>query len=64
MKFCHSQVNGWNIISSEISQTQKAKKPHVLSHMWNIDLTQMQLYYETLVTLKGMSLMGIGKLRT
>jgi hypothetical protein len=39
-----------NIILSEVSQTQKAKKLHVLSHMWNIDLTRMQDYYEPLVT--------------
>jgi hypothetical protein len=29
-----------NIIISEVSQAQKTKK-HVLSHLWNIDLTQM-----------------------
>jgi hypothetical protein len=34
MKFCHSQVNGWNWrILSEIIQTQKAKKPHILPPM-------------------------------
>jgi hypothetical protein len=42
-----------NIILSVVSQTQKAKKQHVLSHMWNIDLIQTQQYYEKLVTLKG-----------
>jgi hypothetical protein len=49
-----------NIILSEISQVQKAKatwfrrpKPHVLSHMWNTDPTQIQQYYEKLFTLWG-----------
>jgi hypothetical protein len=37
-----------NIILSEVSQTQ-GQKPHVLCHMWNIDLTQVQQYCETLV---------------
>jgi hypothetical protein len=31
-----------NIISSEISEAQKAKNMHVLPHMWIIDLKQMQ----------------------
>jgi hypothetical protein len=31
-----------NIILSEVSQAQKAKKSHVLPHMWIIDLKQMQ----------------------
>jgi hypothetical protein len=47
-----------NIILSEVSQTQKAKSLHVLSHMWNIDLIQMQQYYEALVTQKGRSPTG------
>jgi hypothetical protein len=38
-----------NIILSEISQAQKAKG-HVFSHMWNIDLIQIQQYYEKQVT--------------
>jgi hypothetical protein len=42
-----------NIICSEVSQGQKAKMLHVLSHLWNTDPTQMQQYYETLVTLIG-----------
>jgi hypothetical protein len=42
-----------NIILSEVSQTQKAKRPYFPSHMWSIDLIQMQQYYETLVTLRG-----------
>jgi hypothetical protein len=28
-------------------------KPHVFSHIWNIDLIQRQRYYETLVTQRG-----------
>jgi hypothetical protein len=28
-------------------------KPHVFSHMWNSDLTQIQQYYEKQVTLRG-----------
>jgi hypothetical protein len=31
----------------------EGQKPYVLSHKWNIDLTQMQQYYEILVTLRG-----------
>jgi hypothetical protein len=38
-----------NIILSEVSQAQKAKSC-MFSLMWNTDLTQMQQYYETLVT--------------
>jgi hypothetical protein len=41
-----------NTILSEVSQAQKAKS-HMLSHMWTIDLIQMQQYCETLVTLMG-----------
>jgi hypothetical protein len=41
-----------NIILSEVSQAQKAKS-HIFSLMWNIDIIQMQQYYETLVTLRG-----------
>jgi hypothetical protein len=40
-------------ILSEVSQAQKAKKLHVLSHMWNTDLQQIQQYYEILITLRG-----------
>jgi hypothetical protein len=39
-------------ILSEVSQTQKPKSC-TFSLMWNIDLIQMQQYYETLVTLRG-----------
>jgi hypothetical protein len=35
-----------NIILSEISQIQKAKRPYVFNHMWNIELIQIQHYYE------------------
>jgi hypothetical protein len=43
-----------NIILSEVGQAQKAKSHiYVLSHLWNLDLTQMQQCYETLVTLRG-----------
>jgi hypothetical protein len=41
-----------NIILSEVSQAQETKS-HIFSHMWNLDLAQMQQYYETLVTLMG-----------
>jgi hypothetical protein len=34
-----------NIILSEVSQVQKAKS-YVFSNMWNIDLIQIQQYYE------------------
>jgi hypothetical protein len=40
------------VILIEISQIQKAK-PHVLSHMWNIHLIQIQQYYEKLLILEG-----------
>jgi hypothetical protein len=42
-----------NIILSEVSQAQKAKKSHVLPHMQIIDLKQMQQYYWTWVILRG-----------
>jgi hypothetical protein len=38
-----------NIISSEVSQIQKA----VFSHTWNVDLIQIQKYYEKQVTVRG-----------
>jgi hypothetical protein len=41
-----------NIILHVISQAQKAKIC-IFSILWNIDLIQIQQYYETLVTLKG-----------
>jgi hypothetical protein len=41
-----------NIILSEVSQAQKAKNL-MFSHLWNIDLIQMQQYEEILLTLKG-----------
>jgi hypothetical protein len=41
MKFCHSQVNGWNRRTGEVSQAQKAKN-HVFPHMRIIDPKQMQ----------------------
>jgi hypothetical protein len=31
-----------NIILTEISQAQKAKKSYVLPHMWTLDLKQLQ----------------------
>jgi hypothetical protein len=42
-----------NIILSEINQLQKAKGHIFFSHMWNIDLKQMQQYYEKQVILRG-----------
>jgi hypothetical protein len=47
-----------NIILSEVSQAQKAKSHHVFSHMWNINLTQMQQYYEKQVTLREVTYEG------
>jgi hypothetical protein len=41
-----------NIILSEVSQVQKAKN-HVFSHIWNIDLIQIQQYNDKQVTLRG-----------
>jgi hypothetical protein len=40
-----------NIILSEVSLIQKAKKPDVFSHMWNIDLIQIQQYHKKQITL-------------
>jgi hypothetical protein len=40
------------IILSEVNQVQKAKS-HIFSHVWNVDLIQMQQYFEKQVTLKG-----------
>jgi hypothetical protein len=39
MKFCRSQVNGWNWRTA-VSQAQKGQR-HVFSLTWNVDLTQM-----------------------
>jgi hypothetical protein len=39
-----------NIILSEVNQVQKAKSC-MLSLIWNIDLIQMQQYYEKQITL-------------
>jgi hypothetical protein len=33
-----------NIVLSEVSQVQKAKTCMFFSHMWNVDLTQIQQY--------------------
>jgi hypothetical protein len=53
-KWILSFVSKWigqeNIILSELSQAQKAKKSHVLPHMQIIDPKQMQEYYWTWVT--------------
>jgi hypothetical protein len=51
MKFCHSQVNGWNGRTS--SEAKLGQKSHVLPHIQIIDLKQMQQYYWTQVTLRG-----------
>jgi hypothetical protein len=59
MKFCHSQVNGWNWRTS--SDGSEGQKPHVLFHMHGKmltipgykDLQQMEQYYGTRVTLRG-----------
>jgi hypothetical protein len=42
----------------------EGQKLHVFFHMCNIDLTHMQQYYETLVTLKGGHTAGVVKLVT
>jgi hypothetical protein len=41
------------IILSEVSQAQKAKSGMFSLKLWNIDLIQMQQYYEKQVTLRG-----------
>jgi hypothetical protein len=41
-----------NIILSEVIQVQKAKS-HILFHMWNVGLTQIQQYYEKQTMLRG-----------
>jgi hypothetical protein len=53
LSFTDKRMELENINLSELIQAQKTKKPYVLSHMWNIDLKQMQQYYETLDTLRG-----------
>jgi hypothetical protein len=35
-----------------LKTSKSCPEPHVLSHLWGTDLTQMQQYYETLVTLR------------
>jgi hypothetical protein len=51
-----------NIILSEVSQVQRPKL-HVLSHMWNIDLIQIQQYYDKQVTKVRSHMRGEGKRR-
>jgi hypothetical protein len=41
-----------NIILSEVSQVQKTKSP-TFSLMWNVDLIQIQQYYENQITQRG-----------
>jgi hypothetical protein len=48
-----------NIILSEVSPAHKAKS-HMFSHMWIIDLKQMQQYYEKLVTQGRSHIKGVG----
>jgi hypothetical protein len=60
-----SHKEGWNFVICRLMDGtgkyhlkwsepgSKGQKLHVLSHMWNIDLMQMQQYYEALVTLRG-----------
>jgi hypothetical protein len=40
MSFAGKLIEMENILSA-VSQVQKTKKPHVLSYLWNIDLTQV-----------------------
>jgi hypothetical protein len=42
-----------NIILSEVSKVQKAKRLYTFSRIGNIDLLQIQQYYEKQVTLRG-----------
>jgi hypothetical protein len=51
LSFAGKWVGLENIILSEVFQVQKAKK-HVFSHMWNIDIIQIQRY-EKQFTLRG-----------
>jgi hypothetical protein len=39
-----------NIILSEVSWVQKVKRWMFFSHVWNMDLIQIQKYYEKKVT--------------
>jgi hypothetical protein len=52
LSFAGKWMEQENIILSEVSQVQKAKSL-IFSHMWNIDLKQIQQYYEKQVTLRG-----------
>jgi hypothetical protein len=44
IKFCHSQVNGWNWRTSSLAELadSEGQKSYVLPRMWIIDLKQMQ----------------------
>jgi hypothetical protein len=44
MKFCHLQINGWTgEYHLKWSQSvSEAQKPHVFSHMCNLDLIQIR----------------------
>jgi hypothetical protein len=44
LSFTSKWIELENIILSEVSQAQKAKKSHVLSHMQTLDLGQIQQY--------------------
>jgi hypothetical protein len=43
-----------NIILSEVSQFRRPKS-HIFSHMWNIDLIQIQQCYEKAIHTEGRS---------
>jgi hypothetical protein len=42
LSFASKWMEVKNIILSEVSQVQKNQRPHVFSHMWNIDLKQIK----------------------
>jgi hypothetical protein len=55
LSFARKWMELENNIFSEVSQVQKSKS-HVFSHMWNIDLIQIQQHYEKQVTLREVTI--------
>jgi hypothetical protein len=49
--FADKWIEQGNIILREVSQVPKAKND--FSHMWNINLIQIQQYYEKQVIIRG-----------
>jgi hypothetical protein len=50
-----------NVILSEVSQTSKGQKPHVLSHMWIVDLKHAAILWDMGHTKGRLCKGGIGQ---